>query len=223
MSPESVTIQLDDRRQKAGAWWQRFQHVVGGAPLLRAGIARVRVPGGHGDVLAWCEIIVATVLLAIFVRDLQAEARAQLAKTKPEVHHVHIGPEWFDVAAGVLLILEAVHTTHPGGKPLYAHALFWIGVATLITGAAHGVLASRRSKRRYIELDAAGVRARLSRFRSFDIAWSEISDVQLRDDEITLITKGRKRDIPLGRYGNAEEIRKAFANWRERMKLPSAS
>jgi hypothetical protein len=223
MSPESITIELDDKRRNVGVWWQRFQHVVGGAPLLRAGIARVRAPGGHGDVLAWCEIVVATVLLLIFVRDLRAEARAQLAKEEPEVHHAHVGPEWFDVAAGVLLILEAVHTTHPGGKPLYAHALLWLGIVTLITGVAHGVLVNLQSKRRFVQLDATGVRARLSRFRKFDIAWSELRDVQLRDDEITLVTNGGKHDIPLGRYANAGEIRKAFANWRERATLSSAS
>ena len=43
---------------------------------------------------------------------------------------------------GCCLILEAVHATHPGGKPLYAHALLWVGIVTLVTGLAHGVLAS---------------------------------------------------------------------------------
>jgi hypothetical protein len=223
MSPESVTIQLDDKRRKIGAWWQRFQHVVGGAPLLRAGIARVRAPGGHGDVLAWCEVVVATVLLVIFVRDLRAEARAKLAKTEPEVHHAHVGPEWFDVAAGVLLILEAVHTTHPGGKPLYAHALLWLGAATLVTGLAHGLLASLSSKRRFIQLDATGVRARLSRFRSFDIPWSGIGDVQVHDDAIVLVCDGKRQLIPLDRYANSGEIRRAFTAWRERTTLPTAS
>lgn len=219
MSPESITIQLDDKRRKVGAWWQRFQHVVGGAPLLRAGIARVRVPGGHGDLLAWCEIVVATVLLVIFVRDLRAEASAQFRKSEPEVHHAHVGPEWFDVAAGVLLILEAVHTTHPGGKPLYAHALLYVGVLTLLTGLAHGFLASRGSKRLFIQLDGAGIRARLSRFRKFDLAWSNVADVQIHDDAIVLVSEGKEHRIALGRYVNASEIRKAFAEWREKSPL----
>ena len=77
---------------KIAAWWQRFQHVVGGVPLLRAGVARVRAPGGHGDLLAWCEIVVATVLLVIFVRDLRAEARAQLAKEEPRSAPCARGP-----------------------------------------------------------------------------------------------------------------------------------
>jgi hypothetical protein len=217
MPPEGVTIRLDDKRRNLALWWQKVQNVVGGAPLLMAGIHRVSAPGGSGDVLALAEIVVATVLLVLFARDVRAEARARLSKVARAPRHESISPEWFDVVAGMLLILEAVHSTHPGGKPLLHHALLYLGAATVASGLASGLLADRLSKRRYIQLDDEGVHARFTRFRKFEVAWREVSDVQLRDDAIVIVSGGEQKLIPLRRYANASEIRAAFASWRERL------
>ena len=56
MKPAAMTIVLDDKRRHLGLWWQKLQHAVGGVPLLMAGVHRLQLPGGRGDVLALAEI-----------------------------------------------------------------------------------------------------------------------------------------------------------------------
>src|SRR5450755_4243797 len=108
MSPGSITIPLDDKRRQIGAWWQKLQHVIGGAPLLVAGINRLQAQGGEGRLFALAEIVVSIVLLAMFARDVRAAAAAKMGKTERAEAHEHSGPDWFDVVAGLLLILEAI-------------------------------------------------------------------------------------------------------------------
>jgi hypothetical protein len=216
MSPESITIQLDDKRRQLGALWQKVQHVIGGVPLLMAGIDRFQGATGSGRALAVAEIVVAATLLAMFVRDVRRMARARFGKMVTPSAHAHAGPDWFDVVAGLLLILEAVLTTHPGAKPLYERALFYLGAATLFTGLAHGLLSGLSWKRRFVRIDSAGIRARLSPFRKFNLPWGDIVDIRLGERSVILLTKGDSHVIPLSHYGNAIEIRTALADWRER-------
>ena len=209
MSPEGVTIRLDDTRRNLAAWWPKVQHVIGGAPLLMAGVHRISAPGGQGDLFAIAEIILAAVLLVMFARDLRAEAMRRVSKSvrREPTHHAHVGPEWIAVLAGVRLILEAVHPAHPGGKPLYERANFYLGAVTLLTGLAYGFLATLAWKNRFVRIDDAGVYIRLSRFRKFDVAWPDLIDVEFHDDAVVIHSTSGRRLIPLGRYGNATEIR----------------
>lgn len=221
MSPHSITIPLDDKRRQIGAWWQKLQHVIGGAPLLVAGINRLEA-GGEGRLFAIAEIIVSIVLLAMFTRELRAAAAAKLGKAERAKAHEHSGPDWFDVAAGVLLILEAIRSVHPGGKPLYQHALLYTGAVTLLTGLAHGPLANLSRKRRFIRIDDTGLHVRLSRFRRFDIASPDLIEMQLHEDAAVLVSDSGRHVIPLSRYGNATEIRAALKGWHDGRALPRA-
>jgi len=225
MSAEGVTIQLDDKRRNLATWVQKAQHVIGGAPLLLAGISRISAPGAHGDLFAIAEIIVAAVLLVMFARDLRAEALTRVSK--PELHEpphrAHAGPEWIAVLAGVLLILEAVHSGHPGGKPLYERANFYLGAVTLLSGLAHGFLSMLAWKHRFIRIDDAGVHVRFSRFRKFDVAWPDLIDMEFHDDAVLIHSKSGRRLIPLGRYGNATEIRDTLREAFARRALPGAT
>jgi hypothetical protein len=222
MSPEGVTIRLDDKRRNLAVWIQKAQHVIGGAPLLLAGIRRISEPGAHGDLFAITEIIVAAVLLVMFARDLRAEAVTRVSKSElPEPHHAHAGPEWIAVLAGVLLILEAVNPEHPGGKPLYERANMYLGAITLLSGLGHGFLTTLSWKRRFIHIDDAGVHVRLSRFRKFDVAWPDLIDMEFRDDAVIIHSKSGRQLMPLGRYRNATEIRETLRASFARRALPS--
>ncbi|MEP7087381.1 MAG: hypothetical protein ABI884_08595 [Gemmatimonadota bacterium] len=218
MSSDSITIRLDDKRRQLGVWWQKIQHVASGIPLLLAGIDRLDLPGTNGRILAIAEIAVAAALLMMFIREAGKEAQKRLEKSPASSAHAHehSGPEWFDVVAGVLLILEAVISTHPGGKPLYEHAILYLGIVTLFTGLAHGVLSGFSWKRRFVRVDDAGLRARLSPFRKFNVAWSDVIDIRLGERSVIVVTKEESHEIPLSHYGNAIEIRTAVADWRER-------
>ena len=223
MSPKSVTISLDDKRKKVGVWWQKFQHVIGGAPLLFAGVHRLETPGEGRHWLAIAEIAIAALLLVLFVRDVRAEAVARVrnsALAEPYTRpHTHKGPEWFDVVAGALLIVEAVLSMHPGSKPLYQHALLYLGLTTVLTGLAHGTLANLSWKRRFIRVDDGGLHVRLTRFKKFDVDWTEVIDIRLGERNAIVVTKGGSHTIPLSRYLNARDITTALADWRDRHAL----
>lgn len=217
MTPPPITIVLDDRRKRIALWWQKLQHAVGGVPLLLAGVHRLQAPGGGGDLLAIAEIAVAAVLLVLLARDLRSETGAKSAA------HAHAGPDWFDIVAGALLILESVHSAHPGGKPFYERPAFALGVATAIIGLLHGKLARLSWKRREIRIDENGVRARTSRFRGFSVAWTDVRDIRVTENAIVIDTASCSHTIPLRRYRNAAEIRAAFSAWDASRALPDAS
>jgi hypothetical protein len=227
MMPAAITIVLDDRRKRLGLWWQKLQHAIGGVPLLVAGVHRLQAPGGGGDLLAIAEIVVAAALLLLLARDLRTEVVTKMRSPAPDAPHArspaHAGPDWFDVVAGALLIIEAVHSSHPGGKPFFERPAFLLGVATGMIGLFHGKLARLSWKRREIQLDQFGVRARLSRFRSFTVAWSDVRHVRITDSAIVIETVVGPRTIALRRYRNAGEIRAAFAHWDAARALPDAS
>jgi hypothetical protein len=223
MSPKSVTISLDDKRRRLGMWWQKLQHVIGGAPLLLAGVHRLENPSSGGHWLAIAEVVFATLLLALFVRDVREEAarhtkNRSLAEpfTRP---HQQTGPEWFDVVAGALLIVEAALSTHPGSKPLYERAIFYLGLSTVLTGLARGALENLSWKRRFIRVDDDGVHVRLSRFRKFDAAWTDVVDIRLGERNAIVVTKSGSHTIPLSRYLNSRAITDALADWRDRHAL----
>jgi hypothetical protein len=211
MIPAAITIVLDDRRKRLGMWWQKLQHAIGGVPLLIAGAHRLQAPGGGGDLLAIAEIVVATVLLLLLARDLRSEAFAKRAPAPnapvpdaPRTHsHAHAGPDWFDLVAGALLILEAVHSSHPGGKPFYERPAFFLGVVTGTIGLLHGKLTGLSWRRREIHLDEFGIR--------------------ITEKAIIIDTAARARTIALRRYRNAAEIREAFVEWDAARALPDAS
>jgi len=217
MTPPAITIVLDDRRKRLGLWWQKLQHAVGGVPLLFAGVHRLQAPGGAGDLLAVAEIAVAAVLLLLLARDL----RSEIVASPPA--HAHGGPDWFDIVAGALLILESVHSAHPGGKPFYERPLFALGVATAMIGLLHGTLAQLSWKRREIHIDENGVRARTSRIRGFSVAWTDVRDIRITGKAIIIDTASRSHTISLRRYRNAAEIRAAFSVWDAARALPDAS
>jgi hypothetical protein len=227
MSPKAVTISLDDKRRRIGAWWQKLQHVIGGVPLLLAGVERLQAPSRGGHWLAIVEIVIAALLLALFVRDARNEAMTHLknrALAEPFTNpHPHKGPEWFDVVAGALLIVEVALSMHPGSKPLYEHALLYLGFSTALTGLLHGKLASLSWKRRFIRVDDGGLHVRLSPFRKFDVAWTDVIDIRLGERNAIVKTKGGSHTIPLSRYLNARDISDALADWRDRHALARAT
>jgi hypothetical protein len=133
------------------------------------------------------------------------------------------GPHWFDVVAGALLILEAAHSAHQGGKPFYARPAFLAGIATATIGLFHHRIAQLSWKRREIRLDEQGVHARTSRFRRFHVEWADVRDIRVTENAIVIDTASRSHTIPLRRYRNAAEIRTAFSQWDAARALPDAS
>jgi hypothetical protein len=216
MASDVITIYLDDKRQALATWWQKLQHAIGGAPLLVAGMHALRDPVLGHRVLAVAEIIVAVVLLVTLVRELRAEVRTRRNSNEAaHAHHGH-GPDWFDVAAGVLLILEAWHLSQRGGKAFYLRPYFLLGMVTLLLGVFHGPYSDLILRRRYLRLDDSGVHGRLSRFRRISAPWQDVRGIRVDAREAVIETTSRSFTISLKRYQNAGAIREALAGWRER-------
>lgn len=213
---DAVTIYLDDRRRALGMWWQKMQHAVGGVPLLVAGIHSFGDPIISHRALAFAEIVVAGVLLVTLVRDVRGEVRARREHAR-EAHagHAH-GPDWFDVAAGALLILEAWRLSQAGGKAFYLRPYFLLGLLTLALGLLHGPHAAWLSRRRFVRVDDEGLHAVLSRFRRLDVRWADVRDLRLDARAIVVTTTTRTVRIALRRYRNASAVCDALASWRER-------
>ncbi|MDQ2931845.1 MAG: hypothetical protein M3Y05_13670 [Gemmatimonadota bacterium] len=230
MSPSPITILLDDRREHFVIWAQKLQHAVGGVPLLFAGIHRLQAPGGSGELLAYAEILVAAVLLGMLARDLRA-LRRRVARppatsasddhARTDSHsHAHAGANWFDVIAGTMLIVEAIHASSLGGKAFFARPNFLLGTVTIVIGLLHGMLARRSSRRRELRLDENGVHARLSRFTAFSVPWNEVRAIRLTNSAAIIDTTAGAHTIRLRRYGNASRIRAALEEWSAARTLP---
>jgi hypothetical protein len=86
-----------------------------------------------------------------------------------------------------------------------------------------GFLATLAWKHRFIRIDDAGVHVRFSRFRKFDVAWPDLIDMEFHDDAVLIHNKSGRRLIPLGRYGNAIEIRDTLREAFARRALPGAT
>jgi hypothetical protein len=205
-SSGATTIYLHDRRQARVDIVSKLQHVTAGVPLLLAGLARLRSDGSGEKLLALVEIGVAAAVLSAFVVEFRATRRQ--ARDGHHGHHQPVG--WFDIAASGMLFLEAWHQTHPGGKPIYVRPTFLAAVTTLAVGLAHGWISRFRKRRRYVTVDANGVRARFGPFRHMSFAWADVVAVRVHETTAEIETARGRRSIKLRRYANAAAVTDAL-------------
>src|SRR5262249_36210214 len=153
----------DDRRKDMAEMLPKLQHLLGGLPLLMTGLENLQ--DGGERMLALFEIVLASVLLVTFVKEL----RIALRHKKHEPGHAHSPFGWFDLVAGAMLIFEAFHTPHH--KAAYLRPQFLSGVVTIAFGALHGRLHRLHQKRRYLKLDENGLEFRFNQFRQLRLSW----------------------------------------------------
>ena len=202
-----MIIYLQDRRLQAADLLTKLQHVFGGFPLLFIGLRRI-TSGERDWPMAILEIAIAAVVLVTFVREVRQTLRPQ-EHGHSSAWHAAVG--WFDLAAGGLLIFEAFHQPHV--KPGYLRPPFLSGVVTIGIGLLHGRFRSWRDRRRYLKIDADGLQCRLSPFRRFRFAWSDLKSVEVAEKTIVFQPKeGPARTMRLRSYGNSDEIREAISN-----------
>jgi hypothetical protein len=149
------------------------------------------------------EILVATLVLAAFVRELRAELRAHHGQT-----HSRFG--WFDLAAGGFLIFEAFHgAVH---KPGYLRPQFLSGVVTIGLGLFHERFHALQKRRRYLKLDEDGLEFRLTRFRRLTLRWEELTAVEVGGSvAIFHRSDGKRHRVRLNLLHNADEVRRGIA------------
>ena len=110
---------------------------------------------------------------------------------------------WFDVIAGMVLIVEAINRHHPGRWFQPAIFYFLIGVLTIVRGLFH----SRFPSFRRLVLDEKGFVLRTSPFRRLKLNWDEVDSVSLEGMILSVkIKNGKTHTISLRRVENREEI-----------------
>ena len=200
-----MIIYLDDRRLQAADLVSKIQHVSGGIPLLTIGLQKISI--GESDwPIAVVEVILASVVLVLFLRDVRAFRRREAAHTKS---HAAFG--WFDMAVGALLMFEAFHGHHV--KPGYLRPPFFAGVVTIGLGLFHGRFRAFQRRRRYVKFDPTGLEGRLGPFRRFSFAWTDLKSVETGQEQAVLIAKGgKRRTISLSRLNNGDAVRQAISD-----------
>jgi hypothetical protein len=187
---ESVTVTLKSIRQQRAHRVQTLQHAVVALLLLFDGVEKVRGEDGH------------TLLGALLIVAGAALVVAIAFETLRRGRHGHGAVRWVDVFAAVMLFAEGLNKRHPGGTAQYAYYL--LSALTLLMGIYHERFTSLRS----VTIDDRGVSARTSPYRSFRVAWDEVSSAEIGDDAISFgTTAGREHRIKLGRLTNADEVR----------------
>jgi len=169
-----------------------FNHLVPGMLLLLIGIESL----SHGDdehlVFALLGIGAGAALIISFIRDMRQSAHAA-------PHGVH----WFDIFAGIVIVLEAWHKYKPekGFQP--ATLLFIVGVITFLIGIFHGKL-SRFAR---LTCDENGFLVRTSPFHKLELAWKEVAAVQAANNAIQITTANDERcKISLRRVENKNAV-----------------
>jgi hypothetical protein len=196
-----VIVYLDDKRRPLAQMTSKIQHAVAGFPLLMLGLHKLQE--GEELPVGILEVAIGAIVLGTFIMELRAAVRH--AKHGPQHGHSTVG--WFDLAAGGMLIFEAVHA--PPIKPFYFRATFCTGVVTILLGLLHHRLQARKAKRQYFRIDDEGIRYRYA-FRSWSIGWDELKTVDLSESEAVFeTTGGKRRRVNLGRLHNHEAVRRA--------------
>jgi hypothetical protein len=195
-----VIVYLDDKRRPMAQMMGKIQHAVAGFPLFTIGMHKLQE--GEELPIAIAEMAIGALVLGAFF----VELRAALRHVKGAGHgHSKIG--WFDLAAGGMLIYEAIHA--PPITPFYFRATFLTGVVTVLLGLLHHRLHARKAKRRYFRIDDEGIEHKAP-FRSWSIGWNQLKSVDLGGNAAVFErTDGARHTINLGRLHNHEAIRRA--------------
>jgi hypothetical protein len=179
-----------------------FNHALAGVLLMILGIENLyHRETGHW-VFGLLAIVAGAAVFISFVRDMRKPAEA-------EPHGIH----WFDVFAGVVILLEAWHKYKPGKGFQPATLLVLVGVLTFLMGLFHAKLAQLAR----FTCNETGFLARTSPFHKLQLAWQDIAAVQSADSAISLTLKdGQHRVIKLRRIENKSEVINFFnKHWRQ--------
>ncbi len=188
-------IPLLDRRLGIRGRLQALQDGVGILALVPAALARLG-DGQSVDVgLAAVELAAAFGMTIAVVRDLRDGG---------ERH----GVGWTGILSGIVLLADGGFRVAHGHRPFNPQIV--VGVLLLVLGVLRPTLAARMEARRRIRLYGGRVRARLTPLRAFDVAWADVTALEMTEGRIRLRTQRSGYTIRLRHYLNAAQIRAAL-------------
>jgi hypothetical protein len=159
-----------------------------GIILLINGIAYWGDQSAHGK-YALINIIVGIAVIIAF--------RFELKTGKHKVVN------WFDIIAGIVLIVEGINKHHP--DKIFQPALFYFLLGIIII--TRGIFHSRFPSIRKLIYDDSGFTLRPNPLRGYKLTWKEITSLEMIKTTIYINTQaGKSHKVNLRRVENRNEI-----------------
>jgi hypothetical protein len=194
MTPQ--TLHLRDRRVFVANLYDLGANALAAIGVLGAVARSLPVSTPGGILLALAEALAGGALLVAIVGELR-EIRAGVDDDEGRI-------AWVTLFAGVVLAAECLHVYLERGRVPRAAGI--TAVITLGLAIFQPRLKARRLERRSVRVSDEGIVIRVSRFRRFSAAWSEITG--LRRDGATLhveLAGGRSHTLRLRAFTNRDE------------------
>jgi hypothetical protein len=184
--------------------------------LLFAGLQAVgEGEGGFGFYLGILEILSSGILIVLTAREFRAAVHPKHPK---HLEHPAHGVDWVDIAAGVMLSVEAIehwHLKHHIARPTILSA-----VLTFALGLSHGRIAAFRDRRLVLRVtgDGISISARPFKARRLRATWAELKSIELGERWATVTTgAGRVRRLDLPDLEDEGAVRAALLDARQRL------
>jgi len=197
--------------------FQKANHLVPAMGLFFAGQQAIREGHtGFGFYLGIVEIVSSVALLVLFAREARAALRPK--HLSHPAHPKHHGVDWVDIAAGCVLVVEAIehwHTTNHIARPIVLSA-----ITTFALGLFHGRIAARASQRRTLRVtdDGLSIAGRVFKARRLHAAWDQLASIDVGERWAVIATRaGRVRRLDLLDLEHPADVRAALFEARRRM------
>jgi hypothetical protein len=221
-TPGEIVVPLRSKRARRSLALQKLNHVIPAAGLFFAGMQAIREGhSGLGFYLGVFELVSSAALIVLFARELRAALHPKHpmhpAHSSHHEHPTH-GVDWVDIAAGFVLVAEALehwHVTHHWPRPTLLTAF-----TTFALGLFHGRIASKKAKRRVLRVTADGVRVsgRLFKARRLEAGWKDLRSIDIGPRYAVVATQaGRTRKLDLMDLEHPELIRAALSQAQVRL------
>lgn len=202
----ATSIHLRSRRAERAERLLPLRDAVAAFALAWSALPRFQSGQASEVALAAADVVVAAALVGTIVHRNVNAAR----------HHARV--EWIDVAAGVMLLVEAYHQRHEGrpGRLLpYATAL--LALLSFAKGFFHERFAARSARRRTLRLDADGMRFDWSRLHHVSVRRRDVAAIATSEREIVVTApNGSRRRISLRDAVEPAVVAAAVRDWARR-------
>ncbi len=172
-----LPLQLTDRARRA----QMMNHATPGIMLIVLGVSAIL--SGHTEHL-WIDIVGIIAGVALI---------ASLKREWKHGAHGHSKVGWFDVIAGIVVILEGYHKLHPGKWFQPGSLLMLVGVAFIFVGIFHHKISAARNLT--CTDDGFTLRSRL--FSSFSGQWKDTKSFALEGNSLVI----QRKDNSIKKHG----------------------
>jgi len=216
---ETTVVPLRSKRQQKAKAIQKLNHAVPAIGLLLAG--QQAIAEGHhgfGFYLGVFELASAFALIVLTLREIRQAVLPRRGELHDHAtHHVH-GVDWVDIAAGFVLVAEALEHWHVTGhiqRPTVFSAL-----TTFVLGLSHGRLTAARARKRVLRVDEQGifVGGRPFKVRKLEARWGDVASVEVGERWGVITTRrGRIRKLDLADLEGEAHVRHALAEAQRRI------